>query len=88
MDDAQLAELARYYEEYMFGDRKSPQTLQAKLLFKSIAKCIYDQQPEGVWSKFDVDGYAAACLIPEALAYLDKRQTAHPSITPERVTPK
>jgi hypothetical protein len=88
MDDAQLAELAQYYEEYLFGDRKSPQTQQAKLLFKSAAKCLYDLQPDWIQSKFDVDGYAAAFLIPEALAYLEKRQTAHPTITPERVTPK
>jgi hypothetical protein len=88
MDDMQLAEMGRYYDEYMAGNPKSPETQQAILIYKSIAREIYAAQSDELKQKFTFEGFVAAAITPEVLAYLRKNQSAHPTIMPERVTLK
>ena len=88
MDEGQLVELSRYFDEYMFGDRKKPETQQAALFFKSVARGIYSNESEVLKKKMNLEQYIALVIHPEVLSFLDKRQAKHPVITPEKITPK
>ncbi len=83
-DDSQLAELGRFYDEYMLGDPKSTETQQAKVFYRAIARDLYCQHSEEFRHKTTFESFIAVILNPEVLAYLEKRQTAHPTIMPEK----
>jgi len=88
MDDAQLAELGRLYDEYMLGDPKSAETRQAIFLYKALARDLYCKHSEEFRNKITFDAFIAVVLNPEVLAYLEKQQTPHPTITPEKTPSK
>ena len=88
MDEGQLAELGRYFDEYMYGNPKLPGTQQAILCFKVIARDIYNTAPEELKKRTTFERYISAFVIPEVLAFLNKRQASYPVILPERIDPK
>jgi len=88
MDEAKLAELGQYYDEYMLGDPKSFQTQQAIIVYKSIARDIYAVQSEELKKRLNFERFVALIINQEVLEYLEKRQAAHPVVSPERVLPK
>ena len=88
MDEGQLAELGIYFDEYMFGDRKKPETQQAIYCFKSIARDVYTLAGGEVKTKLNLEQYIAAVINPEVMVFLNKRQAKHPVVTPEKVTQK
>jgi hypothetical protein len=87
MDEGQLAELGRYFDEYMFGDPKKPETQQAIFCFKSIARDVFAGESEDMKKKLTFEHYIAVVINPEVMAFLDRRQAKHPVVTPERVNP-
>jgi len=88
MEEAQLAELGRLFDEYLFGNRKLPATQQAILIYKAIARDVYAAQTDAIKTKYTLDRFIAEIVNVDVLDYLKKRQTAHPTITPERLPPK
>jgi hypothetical protein len=88
MDESQVAELGRYFDEYMYGDPKLPGTQQAVLCFKAIARDVYASAPEEMKKALSLERYIAAIIIPEVLAHLEKRQSPHPAIMPEKISKK
>ena len=46
MDLAQLVELGRYFDEYMYGDRKQTGVQQAVYVFKATARELYVAEPD------------------------------------------
>ena len=88
MDEGQLAELSRYFEEYMFGDPKNPGTRQAIFCFKVIARDIYSCEGEALKKKMSFEQYIALVIHAEVMSFLNKRQAKHPVVTPEKVSPK
>jgi hypothetical protein len=84
MDEGQLAELGLYYDEYMFGDRKKPQTQQAIFCLKAIARDVYAVASEDLKKKLTFEQYLALVILPDVLLYLDRRQAKYPVVTPER----
>jgi len=88
MEEEQLAELGQYFDEYMFGDPTKPQTQQAIFCFKSIARDVYACESQELKDKIAFERYIALVVIPEVVAFLDKRQAKHPVLTPEKAPPK
>jgi len=84
MEEAQLAELGRLFDEYMFGNRKLPATQQAILIYKAIVRDVYAIQTDALKAKYTFERFIADIVNVEVLEYLKKRQTAHPTITPEK----
>ena len=88
MDEPQLAEMGRYFDEYMYGDRKLPGVQQAVLCFKNIARDVYASASEEMKKALSFERYIAVIIIPEVLADLEKRQSPHPAIMPEKISKK
>lgn len=88
MQEAQLVELGRYFDEYMYGDRKLPGTQQAIYAFKATARDLYVTESEQLREKYTFESYISQILIPDVTAHLNKRQAAHPVIVPEKIQPK
>ena len=88
MNQAQLAELGRYFDEYMYGDRKQPGVRQAVFLFKAIAKDLYGLESSQIREKYTLEKYIAQILIPDVVADLERRQATHPVILPEKILRK
>jgi len=88
MDESQLAEMGRYFDEYMYGDRKQTGVQQAVICFKAIARDVYAVAPEELKKKLNFERYIAIIIIPEVLAHLEKRQSPHPAVMPEKISKK
>ena len=87
MHASQLAELGRYFDEYMYGDRKLPGTQQAIFAFKACARELYSAESSQLKETYTLERYIATILVPEVAADLNKRQAAHPVIVPDKVKP-
>lgn len=88
MDESQLAEMGRYFDEYMYGDRKQPSVKQAVFCFKAVARDVYAMAPEELKKTLNFERYISIIIIPEVLADLEKRQSPHPAVMPEKISKK
>ncbi len=86
MDERQLQELARYYEEYLHGDPRLASTKQARLIFESEAHKLYAAQSDEYRAKASFENFREHELVPRVDTFLSRRQSTFPTITPERPT--
>ena len=87
MESEHLAEIAKYFEEYLHGDPSSPETQQAGVLFRSMVKQEYESRSEVYRAQITLANFQASELIPVIDAYLKRQQTKFPTPTPERHHP-
>jgi len=85
MDASRLAELAGYYDEFLHADPKLAGTKQARFLFDALVRAEYSSQPESFKSTVSLETFKHQTLIPELDAYLEKKQTQFPTVTPEKI---
>jgi hypothetical protein len=86
MEESQLAELSQHYDAYMLGALKNPETQRAMVMYKAIARTLYTLESDAIKAKFTFEKYVAFVVNVEVLAYLEKRQSTHPTVLPERST--
>jgi hypothetical protein len=88
MDASRLAELAGYYDEFLHADPKLAGTRQARFLFEALVRDEYALQPESFKARVTMENFKNQTLIPELDAYLEKKQTQFPTVTPEKIQTK